>query len=89
MVEKGMIHAPVAEHTMCICLSNKMVREVIIEGYDLYMCTKEQFNIIEVCCTNSEDSSAKLIVDGGFEEGWAKPFYRFGRLRSTSCRVSQ
>jgi hypothetical protein len=82
MVEKAGIPAPVAEHIMCVCLSNKTARDVIIAGYDLFMCFFDQFDVIQVCCVDADDGTTKSIVDGGFENGdashyypgWAKPF---------------
>jgi hypothetical protein len=91
MVEKGHMPAPVAEHTMCTCLSNNMAREAIIEGYDLFMCTLDRYDNICVQCIDAEDGSVKSIEEGGFQEGetahyypaWAKPFTgleRYGLL---------
>ena len=82
MVVKGNIPAPVAEHIMCTCLSNKDPRDVIVEGYDMFSCTLDPLEAVQIHCIDGEDGSPKPVVKGGFDNTpeahyypeWARPF---------------
>jgi hypothetical protein len=82
MVAKETIPAPVAEHAMCTCLSNKITKEVVVEGYDMFSCSLDPCGSVELHCIDGEDASSKPVVKGGFDVSafghyypqWAKAF---------------
>jgi hypothetical protein len=80
----GML-ASKAEHSLCVLLSNKDSKDVIIGGYDLFFCKMDSNGVIDICRLDARDGKEKRVSTGGFEYGenthyypeWAHPYSTF------------
>jgi hypothetical protein len=65
ILEKGRMPASKAGHLLCTCLSNKDLKDVIIEDYNLFFCLMDDFGMVDVQYLDASDGSEQKIRRGG------------------------
>jgi hypothetical protein len=79
--ERAQIPVRKAEYLLCMILSNKASFDVIIHGYNLYYCVRDENGEVLVRFIDGENGVNATVRPGGFQFGstasyypaWAKP----------------
>jgi hypothetical protein len=73
--ERAQMPVPKAKHLLCMMLSNKNLKEFIIQGYNLYYCVKDNHGKGMVQFVNGKNGEDKQVWTGGFQFGSSATYY--------------